>query len=225
MSPCFTIDSWRKIAISLIETQPGILSVMAFHEKAGLRQVDFDLSFLKFSLSFMAEGLQSGPERSRARSLRRSEPLTARTALSPFRQEGKGAVIPIVCLSSVPASRPNPHCRHPSIRTLNERLIRSVQVGCSRCSRCCHLLVDLSFHLPHGSRARPLTQSPELGAGARCFRFGESKLCGGRQWHRSAVAQRFVSLSAHPQAMQQDGELSRGRDHRSFLPILSATLR
>jgi hypothetical protein len=40
----------------------------------------------------MAEGVQSGPERSRARSLRRSEPLTARTDLSPFRQEGKGAV-------------------------------------------------------------------------------------------------------------------------------------
>src|SRR5271170_5615843 len=65
-------------------------SVMAFHEKAGRCQADFDLLFLKFSLSFMAEGVQSGPERSRARSWRRSEPLTARTALSPFRQEGKG---------------------------------------------------------------------------------------------------------------------------------------
>jgi hypothetical protein len=62
---------------------------MAFHEKAGPGQVDFDLSFLKFSLSCVAEGSQSGPERSRARSLRRSEPLTARTDLSPFRQEGK----------------------------------------------------------------------------------------------------------------------------------------
>src|SRR6266496_4361244 len=30
---------------------------------------------------------------------------------------------------------------------LDERfLVRSVQVGCSRCSRCCHLLVDLDFH-------------------------------------------------------------------------------
>jgi hypothetical protein len=41
-------------------------------------------------------------------------------------------------------SRPNHPCRHPSIRTLDERLLSSVQVGCSRCSRCCHLLVDLS---------------------------------------------------------------------------------
>jgi hypothetical protein len=70
-------------------------SIMAFHENAGLRQVDFDLAFLK----------------------------------SPF------------------PPRPNQPCRHPSIRTLSERLPRSVQAGCSRFSRCCHLFVDLSFHL------------------------------------------------------------------------------
>src|SRR5262249_16795242 len=34
-------------------------------------------------------------------------------------------------------------CRHPSIRTLDERLFRSVPVGCSRFSRCCHLIIDL----------------------------------------------------------------------------------
>ena len=39
------------------------------------------------------------------------------------------------------------------------------------------------------------------------------------------MAQRFVSLSTHPQTMQQDRQLSRGRDHGSFLAILSATLR
>jgi hypothetical protein len=76
-----------------------------------------------------------------------------------------------------------------------------------------------------GSWARPLTQSPGLGAGARCFPAMNLKLCGCRQLHRSAVAQRFVGLSAHPQAMQQHGQLSCGRDHRSFLPILAATLR
>src|SRR5271170_89769 len=94
-------------------------SVMAFHEKAGRCQADFDLLFLKFSLCFMAEGVQSGPERSRARSVRRSEPLTARTDLSPFRQEGKGAVVLFFSFcSQFFASRPNPRCRHPSIRTL-----------------------------------------------------------------------------------------------------------
>jgi hypothetical protein len=66
---------------------------MAFHEKAGPGQVDFDLPFLKFPFPSWREGVQSGPERSRARSVRRSEPLTARTDLSPFRQEGKGAVV------------------------------------------------------------------------------------------------------------------------------------
>ncbi len=71
---------------------------MAFHEKAGPGQVDFDvafaLPFLKFPFPSWREGVQSGPERSRARSLRRSEPLTARTDLSPFRQEGKGQSLP-----------------------------------------------------------------------------------------------------------------------------------
>ena len=76
-----------------------------------------------------------------------------------------------------------------------------------------------------GSWARPLTQSPELGAGARCFHSMNLKLCGCRQWHRSAVAQRFVSFSTHPQAMQQHGQLSRRRNHRSLLSVLPATLR
>src|SRR6266404_8297379 len=50
---------------------------------------------------------------------------------------------------------------------------RSVQVGCSRFSRCCHLIIDLPFHPENGSWARRLTQSPELGAWAfsypECF--------------------------------------------------------
>ena len=41
---------------------------------------------------------------------------------------------------------PSCHCRHPSIRSLSERFcFRSVQVGCSRFSRCCHLIIDLGF--------------------------------------------------------------------------------
>jgi hypothetical protein len=34
---------------------------MAFHEKAGRRQVDFDLPFLKISLSFLAGGCAERP--------------------------------------------------------------------------------------------------------------------------------------------------------------------
>src|SRR5271167_1016024 len=131
---------------------------MAFHEKAGPCQVDFDLPFLKFSLSFMAEGVQSGPERSRARSLRRQRTLDGEDRSVTIRQEGKGAAardfwsflcssVPLFLCFSLLAVRPNQPCRHPSIRTLRERLLRSVQVGCSRFSRCCHLFVDLCFHL------------------------------------------------------------------------------
>src|SRR5215470_2833783 len=42
---------------------------------------------------------------------------------------------------------PSSHCRHASIRTLEERSCRSVHVGRSQFSRCCHLFSDLSFHL------------------------------------------------------------------------------
>jgi hypothetical protein len=99
----------------------GVLSVMAFHENAGPRQVDFDLPFLKSPFPSWREGVQSGPERSRARSLRRSEPLTARTDLSPFRQEGKGAVARYFYSLLCSCSAPSQPCRHPSIRTLSER--------------------------------------------------------------------------------------------------------
>ncbi len=49
-------------------------------------------------------------------------------------------------------------------------------------------------------------------------------LCGRRHRDLSAVAQRLISFSAYPQAMQQHCQLSRRRNHRSFLPILSPTL-
>jgi hypothetical protein len=37
-------------------------------------------------------------------------------------------------------------CRDASIRTLVERLMRSVHIGCPRYSRRCHLFGDLSLH-------------------------------------------------------------------------------
>ena len=46
---------------------------------------------------------------------------------------------------SVPI-QPSHLCRHPSICTLLVSDIRSVQVGCSRFSRCCYLRIDLSSH-------------------------------------------------------------------------------
>ena len=76
-----------------------VLSVTAFHENAGPRQVDFDLPFLKSSLSFMAEVFRAARSSQGRVLCGVSEPLTARTALSPFRQEGKGAVAGIWSVS------------------------------------------------------------------------------------------------------------------------------
>src|SRR6266849_10235691 len=51
----------------------------------------------------------------------------------------------------------------------DERFVRSVQVGCSRFSRCCHLIIDLSS-ISRWKWARRLSQSPELGVGL-CLSF------------------------------------------------------
>ncbi len=92
---------------------------MAFHEKAGPRQVDFDLPFLKFPFPSWREGVQSGPERSRARSLRRQRTLDGedRSVTIPSGRKG-GSRSGFFDLSSALALRPNQCCRHPSIRTL-----------------------------------------------------------------------------------------------------------
>jgi len=56
-----------------------------------------------------------------------------------------------VCFSSsslrFSASGPRRLCRHPSIRTLLLSDFRSVQVGRSRFSRCCYLILDLGSRL------------------------------------------------------------------------------
>jgi hypothetical protein len=65
---------------------------MAFHEKAGPRQVDFDLSFLKSSFPSWRRVFRAARSGQGRVLCGVSEPLTARTALSPFRQEGKGVV-------------------------------------------------------------------------------------------------------------------------------------
>jgi hypothetical protein len=60
-------------------------------------------------------------------------------------------------------------CRVATVATLPSALLvsdfRSVQVGYSRFSRCCHLFVDLDSISKDESWARRLTQSPKLGFG------------------------------------------------------------
>jgi hypothetical protein len=58
---------------------------------------------------------------------------------------GRSQVKSFVFLFDKVFSKPSSHCRHASIRTLEERVIRSVQVGRSRFSRCCHLVIALWF--------------------------------------------------------------------------------
>jgi len=101
---------------------------MAFHEKAGPRQLDFDFPFLKFP--FLPGGRVFRAARSGQGRVLCGEPLTARTALSPFRQEGKGAVV--LDFSIFPqfllCAQTNPVATLPSA-LFCERLFRSVQVG------------------------------------------------------------------------------------------------
>ena len=56
---------------------------------------------------------------------------------------------------------PSLRCRHPFIRTVVERLGRSVYIGCSRYSRRCRLLGRPLVPSCGGAGARPRAQSPE----------------------------------------------------------------
>ena len=100
---------------------------------------------------------------------------------------------------------PSSHCRHASIRTLEERfLFRSVHVGRSRFSRCCNLILDLQFR-PNGWN---LGQAIDAVTGTRLWLlpvflpgtvlFLPFVLCRYCNCHSLAVVQRFVDLSAPP---------------------------
>jgi hypothetical protein len=82
--------------------------------------------------------VQSGPERSRTRSLRRQRTLDDedRSVTIPPARKGTGARDFWFFPPFLGFCAPKQRCRHPSIRTLDERLLRSVQVGCSRFSWC-----------------------------------------------------------------------------------------
>jgi hypothetical protein len=136
-------------------------------------------------------------------------------------------------LLAVSSGPPSGHCRHASIRTLEERL---VSLGASWAFSVQPVLpsvwrpVVLLFQ--SGTWARRLTQSPELGFGPLSFSswndfdFGLAVLFlrGCRNCHSVAVVQWLVHLSAHPQVMQHHRQFScRGYDG-SLLAVPSATL-
>src|SRR5580693_6793202 len=96
---------------------------MAFHEKAGPRQVDFDLPFdlpfLKFPFPSWRRVFRAARSSQGRVLCGVSEALTARTALSPFRQEGKGAVARDLVFLLFLCSAPN------AVATLPSALSRS----------------------------------------------------------------------------------------------------
>src|ERR1700733_1054844 len=101
--------------------------------------------------------------------------------------------------------------------------LRSVPVGCSRFSRCCYLIIDLSSHRFCGSWAPGLSRSHLDSAVELGCRDRHSL---GRLPHRFlAIAQWFVHLSAYPQPVQQYCQLSSHGHHGSLLGIFSSSLR
>ena len=141
-----------------------------------------------------------------------------------FHEKAGRSQVDCSCLFITSFPQPSRHCRHPSIRTLDERLFRSVQVGRSRYSRCCHLIVDLRSSLSEklGQAINAVTGTRRLG-----FVFSFPKkvfLSCCRDCHSLAVMQRFVHLSAHPQVMQEYRQLSCRSNDGSLLPALATTL-
>ncbi len=75
----------RQISISQMIRAAIPVSGLLVISPSMRRPVAVKFCLPKFHLPFLAAGFQSGPEPSRARFVRRSEPLTARTALAPCR--------------------------------------------------------------------------------------------------------------------------------------------
>ena len=125
------------------------------------------------------------------------------------------------CWSLVLPSRAATVATLPSALSVSD--LRSVQVGRSRFSRCCHLLSDLAsiFRWRFGPGDCRSHRNSALGFVFPVY-LTYLRCC--RQQRLTAVAERLVDLAAHPQSMQQDGQLPRHRHYRSFLRILASAL-
>ena len=90
------------------------------------------------------------------------------TSVMAFHEKaGRSQVDSFVFFIQVFSAKPATVAMLPSALSRSESF-RSVHIGRSRFSRCCHLISDLSFHVS-GTWPRPLTQSPELGFGFYFF--------------------------------------------------------
>src|SRR5580700_3332775 len=110
---------------------------------------------------------------------------------------------------------------------------RSVHVGRSRYSRCCHLIGALWFCSSEWNRGQAINAVTETRLWAFCCSlpgtvltlFCLLVLCGCRHGRPVAVVQRFIHFSAHPQMMQQHRQLSSCRNNGSLLPVPSTAFR
>ena len=128
-------------------------------------------------------------------------------------------------------SRRVSHCRHASIRTLEERVI-----SLGACWAFSFQPVLLSVWRPivslkSGTWPRPLTQSPELGFGFCLFPSSDdfdlalAVLRGCCNGYSVAVVQGVVHLPAHPQMMQQYRQLSCCGHDGALFTVSSSSFR
>jgi hypothetical protein len=122
--------------------------------------------FFLFLSSFLAERWSERPGAVKGAIVRRERTLDGedRSAIIPSKR--KKAQLPWFLIPTG-TSCPAPQSTVATLPSalLCERFLRSVQVGCSRFSWCCHLIIDLWFHHHDRTWARRLTQSPKLGFG------------------------------------------------------------
>jgi len=113
-------------------------------------------------------------------------------------------------------------CRHPSIRTHCERLMRSVHIGRSRYSRRCLLKApSRAIRRWIGGKAKgAVAGTRHLGVVHSSFL---SDLCG--YWSAlSRVVKRLILLATDPEMMKQYGKLAGDGDDRTSLSSLTSTL-
>jgi hypothetical protein len=119
------------------------------------RPVAVKFAFLKFHLPFLAAGFSERPGAVKGAFCAAQRTLDGkdRSATMPLeRKVGHGRPVPRYLALRLTHQA---HCYRCTVATLPSALLvsdfRSVQVGCSRFSRCCHLFSDLSSMLKDGS--------------------------------------------------------------------------
>jgi hypothetical protein len=104
---------------------------MAFHEKAGPRQVDFDLSFLKFSLSFLTGGCSERPGAVKGAFFAAERTLDGedRSVTIPSGRKGSGRSRFLVLLAFFLRAQTNPVATLPSALSMSDFCFARCKLG------------------------------------------------------------------------------------------------